>query len=166
MRFIKSNGKQLRNELQKFPRYYYNTFSLSRTLVAGLVFNNTIVAVCGILGMSNYVVIYIDEAYRGQGLGKQILKKTISTAKNQGLVFLTTSMALNNIPSMRLFQKLGFREIMLLKKVNYAIMMLPLTFTSELLYAFLRTLCSTLPETFLGYTIKFLMGIFDRIREL
>lgn len=165
MEFILSNGGCLREELQKFPTYYRDAFSFSRMLITCVVDDNDVVAACGILGLSNYMMYYVEEGYRGRGLGTQMFEKAISVARRRGLNFISSSVSLRNMPSLRLLTKFRFREIVLLKKFDYTIMMLPLTFKGELVYVFLHTACSKLPRTFLAHLIELLMYVAAWIRR-
>jgi len=165
MKFIVGSGEQFKGKMLGFPNRFANAFLSSKMLTVCTMKNDDVVAACGILTLSNYVLYYVKEAYRGQGLGTQIIEKTIDAARKRGLIFLHSSASTNNVPSLRLQGKF-FRKIVYLKKWEYLITMLPLTFKGELLYTFLHLTCSKLPETFLAYIIDFLMRVAWWIREL
>ena len=165
MRFILGGGGRLTEELQKFPIYYRDAFLSSGILITCAVGGNYIVAACGILGLSNYMMYYVETGYRGRGLGTQMFEKAIGVARKRGLNFISSSVSLRNIPSLHLLRKFRFREIVLLKKFDYVIMMLPLTFKGELIYALLHITCSKSPKTFLAYLIESLMRIAAWIRQ-
>jgi len=164
MKFIVTSGERFTGEMQDFPTRFANGFSSSKLLTVCVIKDSDVVAACGILSLSNYVLYYVKEAYRGQGLGAQIIEKTIDAARKRGFVFLHSSVPTSNVPSLRLQRKF-FRKIVYLKKWEYLITMLPLTFKGELLYTFLHLTCSILPETFIAYTIDFLMRAAGWIRE-
>ena len=56
----------------------------------------------GILGMG------VLQAYRQQGIGKKLTKRTIEMAKAQGLERVELEVYASNIPAIRLYEKLGF----------------------------------------------------------
>ena len=164
MKFFLARSNQIREKLKEFPPYYGTFFRFSKILVVCMN-DNILAAACGITRLSNYgPVIYVKEEYRRKGLGTQMFKKTIRAARNQGLGFILASASIYNAPSLRLLARFRFREIVLLKKSNYIILMLPLTYRGELTYTVLHAICSKLPESFLSYTIDFFMHVFDWIR--
>ena len=54
------------------------------------------------------ISIYLDEAERGKGLGKQILRYCMNQAPNFGIKTLLGFIFSHNYPSLSLFQKSGF----------------------------------------------------------
>lgn len=164
MKFFLARSNQIGEKLREFPQYYYTFFRLSKILVVCMN-GDVLTAACGITSLSNYgPVIYVKEEYRRKGLGTKMFEKTIRAARNQGLGFILASASTYNVPSLRLLAKFTFREIVLLKKSNYVILMLPLTYQGELIYAVLHAVCSKLPESLLSYTIDFFMNALGWIR--
>ncbi|MFU1858605.1 GNAT family N-acetyltransferase [Sphingobacterium sp. NGMCC 1.201703] len=56
------------------------------------------------------ISIYLDEQQRGRGLGKQILQYCIEKAPGLGVHTLLGFIFAHNLPSISLFEKMGFRE--------------------------------------------------------
>ena len=56
------------------------------------------------------ISIYIDENQRGKGLGQQILTDCIEKSKALGVKTLLGFIFAHNMPSINLFQRLGFEE--------------------------------------------------------
>ncbi|TSI11792.1 GNAT family N-acetyltransferase [Lysinibacillus sp. BW-2-10] len=56
------------------------------------------------------ISIYIDENFRGHGLGKKILAKVVEFAPNYGVDTLLGFIFAHNEPSLRLFEKFGFEK--------------------------------------------------------
>lgn len=56
------------------------------------------------------VSIYLDTAMRGKGYGKEILQYAIDTAGQLGIKTLLGFIFAHNLPSLRLFENLGFQE--------------------------------------------------------
>ncbi|MBF0596299.1 GNAT family N-acetyltransferase [Faecalibacter rhinopitheci] len=56
------------------------------------------------------ISIYMDENQRGKGLGKQILTDCIEKSKALGVKTLLGFIFAHNVPSIKLFQRLGFEE--------------------------------------------------------
>jgi len=165
MKFILGSGGQLRNRLKIFPEYYQYTFSCSPILVISFTGDDEVVGACGISNISNYAQVYVQEEYRGRGLGTRVVVKACGEARKRGLNFVTAAIDLWNEPSLSVFSKAGFREIVRFKTYGYVIMMLPFNFKGKLLYASLNTLCSFLPETFLHYLIICLMSVVGQTRQ-
>jgi len=152
-------------KLRDFPAYFNRVFlSSCKILVLCESSNNHTIAGCGITRVSNYLLIYVEKAYRGQGIGRRILKLTIDEAREQGLGFVALAVSSNNAPAVRLYHMCEFREIRVFEKFGFIVMMLPLTRKGELIFASLRTLCSNLPETVMLRAIEFLMGVTGRVR--
>ncbi len=63
------------------------------------------------------VSIYLEEKTRGQGLGKAFLSKGIERIKERGLKNVLAVIYAANIPSVKLFEKLGFETWGLLPKI-------------------------------------------------
>ncbi|MGF7026660.1 MULTISPECIES: GNAT family N-acetyltransferase [Sphingobacterium] len=56
------------------------------------------------------ISIYLDEQQRGRGLGKQILQYCIDKAPDLGVHTLLGFIFAHNLPSIALFEKMGFTE--------------------------------------------------------
>ncbi len=56
------------------------------------------------------ISIYLDEQQRGRGLGKQILQYCIDKAPSLGVHTLLGFIFAHNLPSIVLFEKMGFEE--------------------------------------------------------
>lgn len=56
------------------------------------------------------VSIYLDTAMRGKGYGKEILQYAIDTAGQLGIKTLLGFIFEHNLPSLKLFENLGFQE--------------------------------------------------------
>ncbi|MNK03257.1 putative phosphinothricin acetyltransferase YwnH [compost metagenome] len=56
------------------------------------------------------ISIYLDEQQRGRGLGKQILQYCIDKAPGLGVHTLLGFIFAHNLPSIALFEKMGFQE--------------------------------------------------------
>jgi len=63
----------------------------------------------GFLGMG------LLKAYRGQGLGTQLLKRALDHAKKMGLEKVELTVYTSNAAAIRLYQKCGFNEIGIIK---------------------------------------------------
>ncbi len=56
------------------------------------------------------ISIYLDESFRGKGLGKKVLSKTEAACKDIGIKNLIGYIFAHNIPSVNLFLRSGFSE--------------------------------------------------------
>lgn len=166
MKFVVGNGKQLRSRLETFPESYKKTFLSSKIVVVFLVNNNDAVGACGIAEISNYVLVYLKEGYRGRGFGTKLEAKTIDVAREHNLDFLLEAIHLWNLPSLRVARKVGYREIVRFKNYGYTIVMVPLSLKGEVIYAFLCAVFSLLPKTLLHQLIILLLNVVRRVRRV
>jgi phosphinothricin acetyltransferase len=63
--------------------------------------------------------IYIDEAYRGQGIGTQLLPLAIDAASNLGMHAIMAVLDAESEASMRLHTRFGFKEVGRLPEVGH-----------------------------------------------
>ncbi len=57
------------------------------------------------------ISIYIDNNYKGKGIGQILLKHLIEQSELKGIWTLQASIMQNNLSSINLFKKCGFREV-------------------------------------------------------
>jgi ribosomal-protein-alanine N-acetyltransferase len=55
--------------------------------------------------------IVVDEKFRGQGLGCQLLTKSIEELEKRGIDTIFLEVRVSNTPARRLYQRMGFEEI-------------------------------------------------------
>lgn len=55
--------------------------------------------------------LIVSSNSRGKGVGKQLIEKAISEAKGKGMSLLTVSPVARNVEAVRLFYKMGFRNL-------------------------------------------------------
>ena len=147
VKFLSGHGEQLREKVQGFP--LASELASSGLLVVFIVNDNDAVAACGIRSIFNVLVLYVEEGYRGRGLGSEVLAKTIDVAQKRGLNFVTLSVSSDNITAFHLYSKCGFKEVAYLRKPNLILMMIPLNLKGRFVCEFLKDTCSFLPNLFL-----------------
>jgi phosphinothricin acetyltransferase len=64
------------------------------------------------------VSVYIHEDFRGQGIGKLLLQKLITESEKQGIWMLQSGIFPENLPSIALHEKLGFRKVGYREKIG------------------------------------------------
>jgi len=165
MKFIVSNWELLRDRREVFLERYKNGFSSSQVLVICVTNDNEVVGACSISRISNYALIYVQEEYRGRGLGTKLEAKAVKEARKRGLDFVARAVYLWNLPSLRVASKVGYKEVVQLRDFGYVLLMIPFTLKGELLYAFLHGLCSKLPRTFLHAIVLVSMSVVELIRQ-
>jgi len=165
MKFIVGSGEQLRNRLETFPKWYKDLFSSSKILVICVASDNDVAGACSIAKISNYALTYVKEEYRGRGLGTRLARIRMHEARRRGLGFMASTIGLRNLPMLRVGSKVGYREVVRLRNFGYVILMTPFTLKGELLYMFLRAVCSRLPETFLDRIIVLSMNLVGWVRR-
>ena len=55
--------------------------------------------------------IVVDEKYRGQGLGRQLLTKSMEELESRGIDTIFLEVRVSNTPALRLYESFGFEEI-------------------------------------------------------
>ena len=63
------------------------------------------------------ISIYIDENFRAKGIGSQLMEKVIQSSEEQGIWTLNSSVFPENIATLKLHEKFGFRIIGVKEKV-------------------------------------------------
>lgn len=56
------------------------------------------------------VGMYVDDAYRGQGVGRKILERAIATARKLGLEQLLIQVVTTNFAAKKLYESIGFKS--------------------------------------------------------
>ena len=64
------------------------------------------------------VSIYIDPESRGQGLGEQLLRALITESEKNGIWTLQAGIFPENISSLRIHEKTGFRQVGIREKIG------------------------------------------------
>lgn len=67
--------------------------------------------------ISSEISIYVDEAAKGQGVGKLLLTKLLEVAPSCGVQQIVALIFAHNLPSIGLFQQFGFEEWGLYRQV-------------------------------------------------
>lgn len=163
---IQETRKNLKERLREFPSYYANVLSSSHTPIVALVTNHgEVVAGCGVQKPANYIVVYVKDHYRGRGLGKIVLQRTIAAAQSLNLSLLNLAVSTENAAALRLYAKVGFKETASFPVFKFKVLTLPLTFRGRTVYTFLHAVCSLFPETLLLYLLLFVMAVVKIARE-
>lgn len=63
--------------------------------------------------------VYVDPQYRRQGIGIALMERLISECRERGFVALIACITGDNEPSIKMHQRLGFRQVSLFRKVGY-----------------------------------------------
>lgn len=72
---------------------------------------------CAYRGVAE-VSIYIDENHRKMGIGEKLLKKMIVESENKGFWTLESLIIKDNVQSIKLHEKCGFREVGIREKLG------------------------------------------------
>jgi L-amino acid N-acyltransferase YncA len=64
------------------------------------------------------ISVYIDERYRGRGIGKTLLKHLISESESHNIWTLQAGIFPENISSLRIHESLGFRKVGYREKIG------------------------------------------------
>lgn len=79
-----------------------------------LLLNNNTIA-CGLSVLENDYMglfdIVVDKNYRNQGYGEQLIKNVIRVGRDKGIKKAYLQVMLNNLPALKLYSKLGFKEL-------------------------------------------------------
>lgn len=149
MKFVIGSREGLAGKLKNFSSYYIEVFSSPNLSL--LVFcaedDDNIVAACSIGGAFNLCATFVKDQYRGQGIATQTFEKMISEARKRGINFITGTPDSDHVVILHILYKLGFRPVVSFRE--FILVVLPLSFKGELLYGFLRVICSIVPTAFL-----------------
>jgi phosphinothricin acetyltransferase len=63
--------------------------------------------------------VYVKEAEQGRGIGKLLMTALIAEAKKLGFHTIVAGIDAENLPSIRLHERLGFREVACFKEVGW-----------------------------------------------
>jgi phosphinothricin acetyltransferase len=85
--------------------------------VAGWAALSPVSGRCVYAGVSE-VSVYIHEDFRGKGAGKLLLQKLINESEVQGIWTLQSGIFPENLPSIALHEKLGFRRVGYREKIG------------------------------------------------
>jgi len=152
MKFFLSTGEVFKEKCLDFP--VAREFTSSK-LLAVCIDGDNVVAACGLRSLLNVLNLYVREAYRGRGIGTQLLMMTVEVAKKRKLGFITLTVSQDNVVAFRMYQRLGFRETVFLKKSRQILMVLPLSLMSKLAYGPSSTI-RFLPNNVLSYVHSWL----------
>lgn len=65
------------------------------------------------------VTVYLSEVARGQGLGKEMVRRTIDDSRRRGFHSLIACITADNEASLALFRKLGFSKVSYFQEVGF-----------------------------------------------
>ena len=156
MKFLLSNGEHFKGRLKDFPfaRMHARAraeFMSSKLLVACKDDMGKIVGVCGIRSFFNIAVSYVREDYRGRGIGSRQLKIAIQAAEKRPPYFATGTVSSENVVALHVDRKLGFREVLFLKKTRQILMVTTNTRMGRLACASFSVIGHLLPNNFWSY---------------
>lgn len=63
--------------------------------------------------------IYIDEKYRGKGIGKKLYQKLFACLKEQGVISVLAGITLPNPTSIKIHESFGFEQIATYKNIGF-----------------------------------------------
>jgi len=149
MKFFLSNGEYFRERLRGFP--FASSFVPSELLVVCIDDADRIVGVCGVRSWLNIAVSYVREDYRGRGIGSRQLKIAIEVAEKRPPYFVTGTVSSENAVALHVNRKLGFKEVLFLKKSRLILMVTCRTRMGRLACAFFCLIGLLLPNNFLSY---------------
>jgi len=149
LKFFLSNGVYFREKLRFFP--FAAEFMSSRFLVVCTQDNDNIVGVCGIRSLFNIAVLYISENHRGQGTGSRLLKTAVEIAEKRPPYFVTATISSENAVIFHILCKLGFKEVLFLKRSRQILMVASSTLAGKLACAFFCAIGDILPNYLLSY---------------
>lgn len=91
--------------LSCFSKRYFNARILVDGNVAGFYISEFLI------DESSLIEICVSPAYQGKGLGKQLLKHYIDTAKTKGALSCWLEVRESNLSARKLYQSLDFNEV-------------------------------------------------------
>jgi phosphinothricin acetyltransferase len=64
-------------------------------------------------------LIYVDPVYQGKGVGRELLAQAIEAARATGCRTIVASVAADNVPGLKLHERLGFETVGTIKDAAY-----------------------------------------------
>lgn len=167
MKTTLEDRQKLEEKLRDFPSYYSSVLLSRYTSIVVCVTNQKqIVAVCGVQKPLNYLVVYVQEGYRDQGLGTLAVKEAVNIARKSSFNFVNLAVSTENLSALRLYSKVGFQVAALFPRFKFKVMTLPLRFKGRIIYSFFNKVCTLLPETILMHLVLFFMKIVKSFRQV
>ena len=154
MKFFLSNGEYFKEKLQFLP--FAKEFMSSRLLVICTEGGDKIVGVCGVRSLLNIAVLYVRKNYRGGGVGSRLLKRTIEAAEKRPPNFVTATISSENAVIFHILCKLGFKEVLFLKKSRQVLMVTSTTRMGRLACGCFHMIGLLLPNNLLSYVHSWL----------
>lgn len=148
------SNEQLKEKVEDFPWSEY--FLASRVLVVVMDGDN-VIAACGLRSMLDIRATYVQEEYRGRGLGMKLQDVTTDAARSRGHHFIISCIfyPYKSRPHTHSANpKSGFKEVTRLKNPQIVVFLAPLTFVGELAYLFLRLAFKWLPNSLLAHVAQ------------
>lgn len=111
-RCFRSYYQPHRFDTRDFQYYFDNNNTINVLATAGLVVMGYILGIVGTGERRHLARIYsvaVDRAFRSRGIGTRLTKAFIRHAGRRGCRIIHTEVAVQNITSLRLFERLGFR---------------------------------------------------------
>lgn len=113
---IETGNATFEGNIPTWEEWNENHFSACRIVAET---NNTVVGWCALLPISSRSVykgvmevsIYVLPDYTGQKIGSTLLKTLISESEENNIWTLQSSIFRENIPSLRIHKKFGFRKV-------------------------------------------------------
>jgi phosphinothricin acetyltransferase len=91
--------------------------AISNNEVVGWVALSPVSSRCVYGGVAE-VSVYVDENYKGKGIGKQLLQNLIKVSEDNGIWTLQAGIFTENIASVKLHESVGFRVIGYREKIG------------------------------------------------
>jgi len=108
---LSSRGYQMKEDDFKTALKDKNIFLLGLFEDKRIIGTATLVALHQVTGYKGYVEdVVVDEKYRGQGLGKRLMKEIIAEAQKLKLFRLELKSETDRVAANKLYQALGFNK--------------------------------------------------------
>lgn len=91
--------------------------SVENNMVTGWAALTPVSGRCVYAGVAE-VSVYVSESHRGKGIGKYLLKKLIEESEGKNIWTLQAGIFPENIPSIKLHESLGFRQVGYREKIG------------------------------------------------
>lgn len=93
---------------------FYNAMNRQGNVYLVLLLEQKVVAYCGlwnIAGEGDITNVAVDQAFRGQKLGRMLLNRLLEEGIQSGVDALTLEVRESNMPAIQLYESLGFQNV-------------------------------------------------------
>lgn len=115
--FQNANKEKILKYSKKFRKIFYVIKSKDKIAGFCIYYIKPSVSFKGLGKQAVISSIAIDKVFRGRGLAEKLLRETIKEMKLNGILSILLYVNVNNLPAIKLYQKIGFQRTKEVKNI-------------------------------------------------